>query len=146
MDAALKATRPDFESTTEAVRAIMRGNQRDTRPERALRSALHRRGLRFRKNVRPVDGLRCEADVVFPTERVAVFLDGCAWHGCPQHGMRARRNSAYWMAKIAKNVERDKRNNRALTAAGWIVVRGWEHDDPDAIAATVAAALFERRH
>jgi DNA mismatch endonuclease (patch repair protein) len=123
----------------------MRGNQKDSRPECALRSELHRRGFRFRKNRRPLSGLRCEADAVFTTERVAVFLDGCAWHGCPDHGMRARRNAIYWAAKIAKNIERDVRNNTLLQQAGWHVVRGWEHESREAVADRVEAAVSARR-
>jgi DNA mismatch endonuclease (patch repair protein) len=139
---ALKDTEPDFASTPNAVRRIMSGNRsRDTAPERRVRSQLHRVGLRFRKNCRPIAGLRCEADVVFPSERVAVFVDGCFWHGCPEHGHLPGRNSAYWRAKIERNVERDGRNGRALAEAGWLVVRAWEHEDPAAVASRVQAAL-----
>jgi DNA mismatch endonuclease, patch repair protein len=124
----------------------MRGNtRRDTRPEVTVRSALHRRGLRFRKHVRPLSTLRFEADIVFPRERVAVAVDGCLWHGCPEHGMRARTNVAYWTAKIARNVARDERNREALREAGWELVRVWEHEAPDAAAAGVEAILQARR-
>jgi DNA mismatch endonuclease (patch repair protein) len=107
----------------------MQGNRgRDTRPEVALRSALHAQGLRFRKHVPPVPGLRCRADVVFPRQRVAVFVDGCFWHRCPDHGVSPKTNSPYWKAKLDRNVARDRRNDAALAAAGWTIVRVWEHE------------------
>jgi DNA mismatch endonuclease (patch repair protein) len=129
-------------ASSPAVRASMQGNRRkDTKPEVAVRSLLHRAGLRFRKHVRPLSGLRCEADIVFPRQRVAVFVDGCFWHGCPEHGGRPARNSDYWNAKIARNVARDRRNDDALAAADWTVLRFWEHDDPQAVLAAVRATL-----
>src|SRR5215210_7192672 len=92
-------------ASSQAVQAVMRGNRSlNSKPEVALRSALHRAGLRFRKHLRPVRDLRCVADVVFPTERIAVFLDGCYWHACPEHGTQPRTNSEYWQAKIRGNV------------------------------------------
>jgi len=133
-------------ASSAAVRSVMQGNRgRDTKPEVALRSALHRRGLRFRKHAAPLRGLRCRADVVFPRERVAVFVDGCFWHRCPEHGLRPRTNQAYWDAKIARNVERDARNNAALAAAGWTVVRVWEHEPLEVAAERVEAAVLAAR-
>lgn len=120
----------------------MRGNRsRDTRPEVAVRSALHRRGLRFFKNARPVAGLRCSADVVFPRQRIAVFIDGCYWHRCPIHGTRPMTNAGYWSAKLDRNVARDRRNDAALAEEGWQVMRFWEHDDPAAVAERVATEV-----
>jgi DNA mismatch endonuclease (patch repair protein) len=108
----------------------MRGNRStDTAPEVALRSELHRRGLRFRKNARPASGLP-RADVLLPRARLAVFVDGCFWHRCPDHGTSPRTNSGYWRAKLDRNVDRDRRNDEALAAAGWAVMRLWEHEDP----------------
>jgi DNA mismatch endonuclease, patch repair protein len=122
----------------------MQGNRgRDTRPELALRSALHRRGLRFFKNRRPELDVSCRADVVFPAARVAVFLDGCFWHQCPDHGTAPGTNSTYWRAKLDRNVARDRRNDADLRAAGWRVVRVWEHEEPDAAAEVIAE--FVRR-
>lgn len=115
--------------TSPTVSAVMRANRRtDTRPERALRSALHARGLRFRKDftIAAAD-VRVRADVVFPACRVAVFVDGCFWHCCPEHGTRPGRNASYWTTKLANNVERDQRVTRALRERGWTVVRLWEH-------------------
>lgn len=114
-----------------AVRAVMQGNRsRDTSPEVALRSELHRRGLRFRKHTALVPGLRFRPDVVFPRQRIAVECLGCFWHRCPAHGVTPATNSAYWRAKLERNVERDRRNAAALAVAGWELVVVWEHEDP----------------
>jgi DNA mismatch endonuclease (patch repair protein) len=97
----------------------MLGNRAiDTSPEVALRRELHRRGLRFRKHVMPVPGLRCTADLVFPAARVAVFVDGCYWHRCPVHATTPKRNVEFWAAKFARNVARDRLHDRALADAG----------------------------
>jgi DNA mismatch endonuclease, patch repair protein len=120
----------------------MRGNRAvDTRPEVAVRSAAHALGLRFRKHVAPLRGLRCRADLVFTRQRVAVFVDGCFWHVCPEHGTSPTTNSPYWLAKLSGNVRRDRRNDDALAAAGWTVVRIWEHEDARAAALRIAAAV-----
>ena len=116
--------------STSAVSAVMKGNRsRDTRPEVLLRSALHRRGLRFRKDyvVRTGSG-RFRADVVFTRGRVAVFVDGCFWHGCPDHGRTPRSNVDYWQAKLSRNAARDRTTGAVLNEAGWTVVRIWEHE------------------
>lgn len=124
----------------------MKGNKgRDTQPELAVRSALHSMGLRFRKNARPLADLRCTADIVFPTERVAVFIDGCFWHGCPEHGRVPKTNSTYWSEKLERNALRDKRNETALEEAGWVVLRYWEHDWFESIAHEVRGYVLERR-
>lgn len=108
---------------------------RDTLLELRVRSALHRAGLRFRKNVRPIAELRCNADVVFPTERVAVFIDGCFWHSCPVHRTVPRTNGEWWRAKLNSTKKRDAMNTQALERAGWAVLRVWEHEDvPDVVA------------
>ncbi len=139
---ALELPRLSFEDTDDARRAIMRANRaRDTRPELEVRRRLHALGLRFRKHRRPVPHIRCEADVVFARSRVAVFVDGCFWHGCPEHGHTPRKNAQYWRAKIARNTARDRRNDTALTAAGWTVLRFWEHVPADEIAARVCDEL-----
>lgn len=118
--------------TSEAGTRMGRSNRRsDTRPEVALRSELHRRGLRFHKDHRidlPGGGVR--ADIVFPGARVAVFVDGCFWHACPAHGRTPRSNTSYWAAKLASNVARDRRVDEALREAGWRSVRAWEHEAP----------------
>ncbi|WP_208976781.1 very short patch repair endonuclease [Geodermatophilus obscurus] len=115
-----------------------------TKPELALRSALHARGWRFRKDYRLdlPDG-RVRPDVVFTRRQVAVFVDGCFWHACPIHGREPTRNTGYWSPKLARNVERDRRNNAALMAAGWTVVRVWEHE-PLANAVTAVEEALRR--
>jgi DNA mismatch endonuclease (patch repair protein) len=120
----------------------MQGNRkRDTRPELVLRSELHRRGLRYRIDTGPLKSLRCRADIVFRRQKVAVFVDGCFWHGCPEHGTSPRTNATYWSAKIARNIERDRFNETELSAAGWDVVRVWEHEAPGDAADRIARAL-----
>jgi DNA mismatch endonuclease (patch repair protein) len=120
----------------------MRGNRKtDSRPEIALRSALHRRGLRFRKNVRPEPDINCNVDIVFRGPRLAVFLDGCFWHRCPEHGTTPSTNVTYWMAKIARNVERDRANDELLTRRGWRVLHVWEHEPPMEAASRIEAEL-----
>ena len=115
----------------------------DTAPEVALRRELHRRGLRC-KQVRPVPGLRCTADIAFTRARLAVFVDGCFWHRCPDPRHAAARITGWWQAKLDRNVARDRRNDAALAAAGWAVVRVWEHEAPDEAAGAVLAALDAR--
>ncbi len=114
---------------------------RDTRPELALRSALHRRGLRFRKHVRPVGGLRCTVDVAFPRERLAVFVDGCYWHSCPDHGSYPTVNGDWWRAKLDATRQRDAHQEQALIAAGWTVLRIWEHEHVEHAVVRVIEAL-----
>ncbi|HEV3288572.1 MAG TPA: very short patch repair endonuclease [Streptosporangiaceae bacterium] len=120
------------------MRAIRRA---DTKPEIALRSALHRQGYRFRKDHRLElnGGAKVRPDITFTARRVAVFVDGCFWHVCPEHGRDPAVNEWYWTPKLRRNVERDRAADAALTAAGWRVVRIWEHVPlTDAVAAVVA--------
>jgi DNA mismatch endonuclease, patch repair protein len=123
----------------------MQGNRkRDTGPERALRSVLFARGLRYRVDhpIRAAEGVRpIRADVVFTAVKLAVFVDGCFWHGCPDHGTWPARNSHYWDAKLRRNVERDRYYDVLLAEAGWRVMRIWEHEDPEDSAARVEAHL-----
>jgi DNA mismatch endonuclease, patch repair protein len=129
--------------SSAATRRAMKGNRRvDTKPEMALRRALHAGGLRYRKDHVVLAGaIRVRVDVVFPRKRVAVFVDGCYWHGCPQHGRMPTRNADYWQAKIARNRDRDRRVTDALAADGWHVVRVWEHEPAAQAAARVLGAL-----
>jgi len=122
----------------------MRANRRtDTKPELALRRALHRLGYRYRKDYRlDLDGgRRVRPDIAFTARKVAVFVDGCFWHACPQHGSKPRSNEWYWGPKLLKNVERDRSNDAALILAGWSVVRLWEHVPVDEAVATVVTVL-----
>ena len=128
--------------------AWARANRRtDTKPELALRSALHARGLRFRKDYRlDLGAVRPRPDIVFTRARVAVFVDGCFWHSCPQHGGLPGSNTAYWGPKLARNVERDRLYDEALRVAGWTVVRVWEHVPVGAAASLVEEAVSAGRH
>ncbi|WP_424213631.1 very short patch repair endonuclease [Streptomyces sp. BI20] len=132
--------------TTDAVRARMsRQKSRDTGVEVALRRALHAAGLRFRVHRKPVKGVRREADVVFGPARVAVFVDGCFWHGCPLHATWPANNAEFWRAKIEGNRARDRDTDARFAAAGWLSVRVWEHESPAEAADRVAAAVLARR-
>jgi DNA mismatch endonuclease (patch repair protein) len=133
-------------ASSAAVRAVMQGNRAEgTSPEVAVRSELHKRGYRFRKHVQPLSTLRCSADIVFTREQVAVFIDGCFWHGCPDHGHRPTTNSSYWNAKLQRNIDRDRRNNQELARAGWLVLRAWEHESVPDVIQRISTALAMRR-
>jgi DNA mismatch endonuclease (patch repair protein) len=120
----------------------MKANKgRDTGPERRLRSLLHDRGLRYRVNVRPLPDLPRTADLVFSKARVAVFVDGCYWHGCPDHYRPATKRSQFWQDKIQGNISRDVDTNRRLREQGWTVVRVWEHEESADALEKVLAAL-----
>ncbi|WP_433221953.1 very short patch repair endonuclease [Microtetraspora malaysiensis] len=135
----------DSWASSPAVRTVMKANRsRDTKPELALRSATHGLGLRYRVNTPPVQGLRRSADLVFTKARIAVFSDGCYWHGCPDHYRAARRNDEFWSDKIAKNQARDRDTDAKLLAAGWLVIRVWEHEDPAEAAERIAHAVRSR--
>lgn len=125
--------------TTPAASRVGKGNKRaGTRPEIALRSNLHRRGLRFRKDFAlSVEGRKVRPDIVFRRARLAVFVDGCFWHCCPEHGATPKSNTQYWELKLGRNVQRDRETDAALSAAGWLVVRLWEHEDPEATGALI---------
>ncbi len=132
--------------SSTAVTALMKGNRRaDTKPEQRLRSQLHRDGLRFRKDLLIRTGeVKVKPDLVFSRHRVAVFVDGCFWHGCPDHGRQPRANPEYWGPKLRRNADRDARVDSALREDGWAVVRVWEHEDPVKATNLVKAALTRR--
>jgi DNA mismatch endonuclease (patch repair protein) len=133
-------------SSADALRRMTSQRQRDTKGELELRSLLHRRGLRFRVHAL-LPGLRRRSDIVFTRARVAVFVDGCFWHGCPEHGSWPKQNANWWREKIEANQRRDRDTDARLKAAGWTVVRVWEHDDPtraaDRIAEIVRRAITQ---
>lgn len=136
------------EASSPAVRRTMQGNRKtDTRPERLLRSELHRRGLRFRKNypIKPDNGRLVRPDVVFTRARIAVFVDGCFWHRCPAHGTRPHGNTEYWKPKLDRNVARDRETDRRLENAGWRVLRVWEHEEAAWAADRVQQAVVDAR-
>lgn len=125
---------------------MRRNRRRDSRPERAVRSALHRAGLRFRVDY-PVrlEQRLVRPDVVFTRARLAVFVDGCFWHCCPDHGTEPRSNTGYWDAKLISNVQRDRAVDEALGAEGWLVIRAWEHENPVDVADRVAVEYSQLR-
>lgn len=131
--------------TDEMVSRRMRRNRRtDSKPEVAVRSVLHGRGRRFRKHLAVRTEQRLvRPDIVFPRQRIAVFIDGCFWHCCPIHGNQPRANSDYWGPKLARNVRRDRLVDEALTEAGWRVFRAWEHEDPGLVADRIEQTLTQ---
>lgn len=135
------------ESSGAAISTLMRANvSRDTRPELRLRSLLHHRGYRFRKDLAlDLPGARVRPDIVFLARRVAVFVDGCFWHGCPQHGRVPKVHNDYWATKLGRNVQRDRAADEHLRAAGWTVVRVWEHLTPEEGVEQVIAVLGNAR-
>ena len=117
--------------------------RRETAPELALRKVLHRRGLRYRVTY-PVPGQRRRTiDVAFTRHRLAVFVDGCFWHGCPEHGTAPRQNSEWWQTKLAANEARDRDTDVVLASQGWRVLRAWEHEDPEKVADEIQRLLAE---
>ncbi len=115
--------------------------RRDTRPELEIRRELHARGLRYRVDVSPVASLRGRADILFRRARVAVYVDGCFWHSCPEHGVLPKGNREWWREKLAATVRRDRTTETTLAGLGWRVVRVWEHENPIAAADRIEAAV-----
>jgi DNA mismatch endonuclease (patch repair protein) len=128
-------------ATNEIVRARMRATRQcDTYCELAVRAAVRARGLRYRIDW-PLSGTRRRADLAFPGWRIAVFVDGCFWHVCPEHRSWPKSNATWWRSKLLANVVRDRDTDARLAASGWTVIRVWEHEDADAAAARIAQAL-----
>ncbi|MFZ2175193.1 MAG: very short patch repair endonuclease [Rhodococcus sp. (in: high G+C Gram-positive bacteria)] len=130
---------PSTDPVTSARLAKQR--RRDTAPEIAPRRELHRRGARFYVDRAPLRGLRRRADLVFPRRRVAVYVDGCFWHCCPEHATAPKNNAEWWADKLAANVVQDRDTDARLAAEGWQVVRIWEHEPVSAAADKVQRAL-----
>lgn len=124
---------------------MARTGRRDTKPELELRRILHGRGLRFRVDRAVLPDRRRRADIVFGPAKMAVFVDGCFWHGCPEHASWPANNAAFWRQKIETNRRRDRDTDDRLRAAGWRVERVWEHEDPGAAADRIEAAVRARR-
>jgi DNA mismatch endonuclease, patch repair protein len=131
-------------SSPAALARMVRQRRRDTRPEMAIRRLLHAHGMRYRVDA-ALPGMRRRADLLFTSVRVAVFIDGCFWHGCPEHGTRPKNNAAWWSEKIAANAERDRDTDRRLTADGWAVFRIWEHEEPETAAARIAEVVANKQ-
>ncbi len=116
---------------------MSRQRRSDTAPEIALRRLLHARGMRYRVTW-PIPGLpRRTVDIAFTRARIAVFVDGCFWHGCPEHATSPTANGVWWAAKLSANRERDRTTTEHLRENGWTVVRMWEHEEPDHVAAHI---------
>ena len=131
--------------TTSAVRIRMsKQKSRNTGNEMALRRALHHAGFRYRVHRRPVKGVRREADLVFGPARVAVFVDGCFWHGCPEHATWPKNNAEFWREKIETNRRRDADTDARLGEAGWLAVRIWEHETVETAVARVSSIVRDR--
>ncbi|WP_067885804.1 very short patch repair endonuclease [Nocardia vaccinii] len=135
----MSSGRPGTDAATSA--RMSRQRRVGTKPEIALRKELHRRGRRYFVDRAPLPGMRRRADLVFPRYRVAVYVDGCFWHSCPEHATFPKNNARWWAEKLAGNVVRDRDTDARLAAAGWTVVRVWEHEDPIRAADRVQAAL-----
>ncbi|WP_218145257.1 very short patch repair endonuclease [Nocardioides luteus] len=128
------------------TRRSMQANRgRDTKPELAIRRLVHAAGLRYQVDTRPVPSLNRRADLVFRGPKVAIFIDGCFWHGCPDHHTVARTNASFWAEKVRRTRERDIETAAALEAAGWIALRIWEHEDPAQAANRVVGVVRGRR-
>ena len=136
---------PGYVTTPGRSRNMAAIRRRDTKPEVKLRSALHRLGYRFRKDhpIR-VEGKLIRPDIAFTKRRVAVFIDGCFWHSCPEHGRQPSVNGKYWSPKLAGNVARDRRQTAALQSAGWRVLRFWEHQPIETALETIEKTLAAR--
>ncbi len=135
---------PSWASSPGAARAMRANRGRDTSLELRVRGELHRRGLRYRVDLAPLAGLRSRADIVFTRRRIAVYLDGCFWHGCPTHGVTPKAHAEFWTQKLARNKQRDAETSRVLTEAGWAVLRFWEHEDTAAVVAAIESAVRQR--
>ena len=133
-------------ASSEAVSHRMsRLPRRDNGAELAVRRLLFADGLRYRVAL-PVPGRpRRSIDIAFPRAKVAVFIDGCYWHGCPEHGTQPMSNSEWWRTKLTANRERDIDTTQHLEAIGWTVVRIWEHEAPVVASERVAVALTAAR-
>ncbi|WP_406465537.1 very short patch repair endonuclease [Streptomyces sp. NBC_01622] len=124
---------------------MSRQTSRDTAPEVAVRRLLHAEGLRYRVNV-PVPGMpRRTIDIVFPKAKIAIFMDGCFWHGCPLHATQPKSNAEWWRNKLDKNMVRDRETTEHLRAAGWSVHRFWEHESAQDIVQRIATGVAKSR-
>lgn len=131
--------RPD--ASSEAVRVRMsKQKRRDTKAELLVRRELHARGLRFRVDAKPEMDMRVRGDIVWRSLKLIVFIDGCFWHGCPQHATRPAANVEWWATKLDGNVARERRTDAELKRRGWEVLRFWEHEEPAAVADEIGRA------
>jgi len=132
-------------SNADVRRRMVATKRRDTPEEVRLRRVLHWMGLRYSVDAPPLPKLRRRADVLLRRDKVAIFVDGCFWHGCPQHKSQPKTNAEWWRAKLAANVRRDRDTDRRLRAAGWLVIRVWAHEAPERAARRVKRSVARRR-
>lgn len=133
---------PGSWASSPGNRRSMLGNRgRDTTPELAVRRLLHRAGLRYRVDIRPERAVRRKADIVFTRQKIAVFIDGCFWHGCPDDFSMPKTNAGYWTKKIEGNISRDRETTDSLHEYGWTVLRFWAHEDSERVAQTIIRAI-----
>lgn len=136
---------PPVPSSAQVSLRMSKQGRRDTEPEMAVRRLLYAAGLRYRLQ-RKVPGMpRRSIDIAFPGARVAVFLDGCFWHGCPEHATSPRSNAEWWRTKLDRNMARDTETTERLRSEGWTVLRFWEHEAPELVARRVADAVHLAR-
>lgn len=132
-------------SSKEASQRMAKVRQKDTKAEMSLRRELHRKGLRYRVNFKVLDKPRRIADIVFTKQKLAIFVDGCFWHGCPEHATWPKQNSQFWQSKISTNKVRDLDTNERLRSIGWTVLRFWEHEEPSILAEIVEKLIKPAR-
>ncbi|MFD8568243.1 very short patch repair endonuclease [Streptomyces sp. NPDC059639] len=140
-------TPPDgtWASSAARRRNMQAIRSRDTKPELLVRRLVHAQGLRYRVVSKPLPDLRRTADLVFRPVKVAVFIDGCYWHGCPEHYVPPKTNSGYWSDKVVRNMARDRDTDQHLEDAGWLVLRFWEHEPSEECASRITAEVTKRR-
>lgn len=134
-----------FASTAAVRRKMQAQRSRDTAPELELRRAVHSLGMRYRVDRAPLKGFRRRADLVFGPVKLAVFVDGCFWHACPEHGNWPQKNQVWWRAKLEHNRQRDRATDERLREAGWTVLRVWEHEDAAEAAARISSVVSQLR-
>ncbi|MBY3544444.1 very short patch repair endonuclease [Rhizobium laguerreae] len=135
----------DLQATAAVRHRMQRTARRDNPFERTVRSLLHARGLRYRIHFPIPELKRTTCDIAFPGLKIAVFLDGCFWHGCELHPPSVKKNSEFWLEKIERNRARDARATAHLSEIGWTVLRFWEHETAETIAEAIAATVIEAR-
>lgn len=143
-EAKRRVSKPISSSEAALIR-MQAAKPRDTAPEKALRSALYCRGLRYRIDIKPIKELNRRADIIFRSVKVAIFVDGCFWHGCPIHGTQAKANAEFWSCKIKQNQERDVDTTKRLEKAGWKVIRIWEHENPEKASEKIYNIIWKRK-
>ena len=142
----MAAEKPPSPSSESVSRRMRNTPRRDTPVEIRVRALLQESQLDFEVDCSLPGVTRARPDVVFRAERVAVFLDGCFWHSCPEHGTTPEANRRWWIEKLAANVERDRRHDRELGDAGWLVLRFWEHEAPEFVAEEIEHHVRGRRN